>query len=364
MWLFIAFALIVVISIVYSSIFLQLGFYNNSSLEKHKGSSVSILVCAKNESENLKKLIPRLLSQNHPSFEIILINDASTDDTLEVMEHFAENHPSIKLVNVKSNENFWGNKKYALTLGIKKASYTNLLFIDADCTPNSNNWISLMTYKLNTENQIFLGYGPYLKEKGLLNKLIRFETLLTAIQYFGFALKGMPYMGVGRNLAYKKELFFKNNGFINHIKIASGDDDLFINENATKTNTAICVEEESFTYSIAKKTFKDWLIQKKRHTTTAKYYKQKHQIILVLFYLCNLLFWIFTILCFVFADWKIALSLFTLRVSLYYFSLYKGALKLKENDLVLWFPILEICLIAIHLSIFISNLFKSPKRWK
>ena len=239
-----------------------------------KRISISVIVCAKNEAENAVRFIPLLAEQDYPDYEIILIDDASSDTTLEIFEEFEKKYPNIRLVKVENNEAFWGNKKYALTLGIKSSKKDYLIFTDADCYPVSKNWITTMSSQFTMQKTIVLGYGGYEKvANSFLNKIIRFETLLTAVQYFSWAKTGKPYMGIGRNLAYKKEEFFNVNGFISHIQVRSGDDDLFINQVATNKNTAICYSPESFTFSEPKKTFKGWFTQKRRHVSTAKFYK-------------------------------------------------------------------------------------------
>lgn len=325
---------------------------------------VSVIICAKNEAENLSENIPLILAQEYPDFELILINDASSDNTLEIMEQFAQNDARIKLVKVKNNEAFWGNKKYALTLGIKKALNKRMLFTDADCKPASTQWLREISAPLDINTQIVLGYGAYQKQKGLLNYLIRFETLVTATQYFAYAKAGMPYMGVGRNLAYTSKLYYDNNGFMSHIQLPSGDDDLFINETATAQNTAICYSVESFTISKPKTSFKNWVIQKRRHITTAKLYKPEHKFLLGLYYLTNLLFWVFLPICFVLASWKITLSVLAFRLLVQYIVVGKSAQKLKENNLIPFIPFLELFLIWVQLSIFIFNSSAKPTRWK
>lgn len=327
---------------------------------------VSVIICAKNESNNLKAFLPSILSQSYSNFEVVLINDASSDTTLEVMEAFAEKHKNIKIVDVKSNEAFWGNKKYALTLGIKAATNEHLLFTDADCKPVSRNWISAMCSAFNTEKTIVLGYGGYSKiRNSFLNKLIRFETLTTAIQYFSLAKRGMPYMGVGRNLAYTKKQFFDANGFMGHIKIKSGDDDLFINETATKNNTALCFLKNSFTISIPKNTFKSWITQKRRHISTAKHYKTLHKYLLGTIYTTTLFFWILSItLLALNIYWQIVLGLFILRLGIQYLIYGMSAKKLRESDLILFIPFLEIFLVTFQLVIFINNTISKPNHWK
>jgi glycosyltransferase involved in cell wall biosynthesis len=327
---------------------------------------VSVIVCAKNEEENVKKYIPLLAEQNYPDFEIVLIDDASSDETLEVFEEFEKQYSNIRLVKVENNEAFWGNKKYALTLGIKAAKKDYLLFTDADCYPISKDWITAMTSQFTEDKTIVLGYGGYEKtERSLLNKVIRFETLLTAVQYFSWAKAGLPYMGVGRNLAYKKEEFFNVNGFIEHIQVRSGDDDLFVNQAANKINTTIAFNPESFTYSTPKKTYREWFSQKRRHVATANYYKVFDKIQLGLFYTSQLFFFLLVIVLLALQfQWIAVLALLATRYTIAWIVVGFSAGKLKERDLKIWFPVVEIMLIFTQINIFITNIFSKPVHWK
>jgi hypothetical protein len=222
-----------------------------------------------------------------------------------------------------------------------------------------------MVNNFSNKKQLILGYGAYKKiKKSLLNKLIRFETLLTAMQYFSYQKIGLPYMGVGRNIAYTKDLFFSANGFTNHMKIKSGDDDLFVNQVANKQNTTICISNESFTESIPKTNFKDWLHQKSRHVSTANFYKPIHKFLLGLFYSSQILFWILAIvLLFLTINWKLILMLVTFRLLFQYLIIWLSAKKLNETDLILIFPFMEIFLIIIQMFIFIKNLIAKPTHW-
>ncbi|WP_040248352.1 glycosyltransferase [Psychroserpens mesophilus] len=354
---------------------IQLVFYGIifNSLPRHqsvtphqKNISVSVIICAKNEADNLRTFLPLIMDQAYSDFEVILINDNSKDDTLEVLEHFKEKHRNIKIVNVKPIEKFWGNKKYALTLGIKAATHNFLLFTDADCKPRSRYWIQEMNSHFTNEKTIVLGYGAYKKVKGsFLNKLIRYETFLTAIQYLSYASLGQPYMAVGRNLAYRKEQFFEANGFMQHMHLKSGDDDLFINQTATASNTTICISKESFTESIPKQSIKDWTLQKRRHISTANYYKLRHKIFLASFYCSQLLFWLLAIVLMSFMfQWKLVLSLIVLRFIIQLINLFLASKKLDENDLPFLSPVLELFLIAFQFFIFIKNMISKPEYWK
>lgn len=362
-WIFVA---IVAIQLVYYIVIFGKFSFVKAKKNNLKRIPISVIVCAKNEEENVSKFIPLLIQQDYPDFEIILIDDASSDNTLEVFEEFEKNHSNVRLVKVQNNEAFWGNKKFALTLGIKAAKKEYLLFTDADCYPTSKDWIAEMSSHFTMQKTIVLGYGAYEKvPNSFLNKLIRFETLLTAVQYFSWARLGFPYMGIGRNLAYKKEEFFNVNGFIDHMKIRSGDDDLFINQAANKKNTTVCYTPNSFTYSEPKTTFKEWFAQKRRHVSTASFYKPFDKIQLGLFYLTQIFTLILPIILLAFQfQWIAVVSLVAFRYLFSWISLGFGAGKLNEKDVMIWFPILEIVLIFTQLNIFISNLFSKPVHWK
>lgn len=367
-FVFYSFVAIVCVQIVFYGILFGKFAFKKQELETKKEVSmpISVLVCAKNEAQNLQEFLPLILTQDYTKYEVVLINDASHDDTLDVMEAFAAKHNNIKIVNVKNTEAFWANKKYALTLGIKAATHDHLLFTDADCKPVSKHWITQMASHFVENKTIVLGYGAYHKiKKSFLNKLIRYETLLTAIQYFSFAQLGIPYMGVGRNLAYHRKEFFKTNGFIKHIKIRSGDDDLFINEAANAKNTSVCYNNNSFTTSNPKTTFNSWFRQKRRHVSTAKLYKFKHKALLALFYTSQILFWVLlTLLLITLFNWQLVLILTCFRLLIQYLVIGFSAKKLNEIDVLFVLPFLEVFLIGFQLTIFITNLISKPNYWK
>ena len=364
--IFFLFVAIVVIQFLYYIVVFGKFSFAKPQSGTPKRIPISVIVCAKNEEENVRNLIPLLVEQDYPQFEIVLIDDASSDNTLEIFEEFEKLHSNIKLVKVENNEAFWGNKKYALTLGIKAAKHEYLLFTDADCIPSSNNWIANMSSQFTVEKTIVLGYGAYEKIGGsFLNKIIRFETLLTAMQYFSWAKLGKPYMGIGRNLAYKREEFFKVRGFMDHMKIRSGDDDLFVNQAAEKKNTTICFLPDSFTYSKPKTSFKEWFAQKRRHVSTAKHYKLFDRNQLGLFYVSQLLFLLLSVILLAFQfQWIAVVSMIGFRYIFAWVTMGFAAGKLKEKDVMYWFPIIEIVLIFTQLNIFLTNTLSKPVHWK
>ena len=323
---------------------------------------VSVVIASRNELKNLEQFLPSVLDQDYPDFQVVVVNDRSWDQTQRYLEQMEKKYERLHVITVHDNDLYQHGKKMAITLGIKGAKYDTLLLTDADCKPVSKNWIRSMSNSIG-EHEVVLGYSRYQKTKGLLNRLIRFDTVQIANQYLSYALAGLPYMGVGRNLMYSKALFDRHKGFKKHYHIASGDDDLFINAAANKNNTDICIHPESITESVPKKTFLEWWRQKKRHYTTGAHYKLKHKILLVTYPLSFLLF-IAGVVVSLLGPWIwLVLGMYLLRITIQLLIFQNTYKKLTARDLLVLTPILELMLVFINPLIHISNVFVKPKRW-
>lgn len=235
---------------------------------------VSVVLCAHNESYNLSNYLQALLTQDWPEYEVIVVDDGSEDDTRAVVESYMVRDPRLHMTFVPYGARVGSTKKLALTLAAKAAQYDYLLLTDADCVPESNRWIREMMRGFGGNKDIVLGFSPYFAEKGHINRLVRYDTLFNGLHYLGAALCGHPYMGVGRNLAYRKEFFFEAGGFTHLMTSRAGDDDLFVNRVATKKNTAVVLSRDSYTWSVAKKTMKEWWQQKRRHVSVSPSYRE------------------------------------------------------------------------------------------
>ncbi len=297
---------------------------------------LSVIICARDEEENLETFLPTVLEQEYPNFEVIVVNDCSSDNSELALERIQKKYPNLRVTTIKPDEKFTHNKKLALTIGIKAAKNDWLVLTDADCRPVSKKWLSTIASQFSEKTEIVLGYGGFFEAKGFLNKIIRFDGLFIAMQYFGFALKGKPYMGVGRNLAYKKDLFFKNKGFASHAQLTSGDDDLFINEVAKGSNTKVEFHYDAHTRTIPRDSYNRWVIQKRRHITTYKKYSLPTKFMLGGEIASRVLFFGATIALFalVYYPWVIAsIVVFRWIVQL---SIIKGVMnRLSEKKLLL-----------------------------
>ncbi|MCX6247816.1 MAG: glycosyltransferase [Bacteroidetes bacterium] len=328
---------------------------------------VSVVICARNEYNQLKENLPLILGQDYPDFEVVVVNHASDDETTFLLSKMAEEFPRLKIVEIRENLNFFDGKKFPLSIGIKSAAHDLVLLTDADCRPSGSRWIAHMAGGFSKGKEIVLGYGAYESSGGLLNRLIRFDTIHIALQYFSYAVAGIPYMGVGRNMAYRKSLFYEKKGFTSHYSVHSGDDDLFINQAASRSNTTVVTSPESFTLSKPKKSFREWWIQKKRHLSTGRYYRWNHKLLLgsytlstVLFYILFLILLAFSINFIIF----VVLGFFILRMAIQLIIFHKTLARLKEKGILLLVPLFEIILILINVALFVSALMSKEKKWK
>jgi len=360
--LFILFCLITFVQLFYYGWFFQrFAFFKPRTKDKSQQHPVSVIICARDEAGNLSMNLPGALVQKYPStHEIIVVNHNSQDDTRYLLDEFKKTFKGLHIVTLIHEAIGIPGKKYPLSMGIKEAEHEILLLTDSDCVPASELWIQKMQDGYDENVEIVLGYGAYHKKPGPLNKLIRFETFHSALQYLSYALAGIPYMGVGRNLSYKKDLFLRNKGFsfINHLP--GGDDDLFINLVATKSNTNIVVDPEAFTLSNPKKNFSEWMRQKTRHYTTSKYYKPKTKFLLGLYSITHFLFYPLFIASLILFNWKYVLPVFALRLIIQGFIYYKSMKKLNEDDLFAWWWLFDIWMFLYYI-IFLPALWKKPR---
>jgi cellulose synthase/poly-beta-1,6-N-acetylglucosamine synthase-like glycosyltransferase len=349
-------------------LFINSGFAFRKKKGNNKGigfPSISVIICAKNEEKLIEKNLQYVLEQDYPSFEVIVVNDCSTDGTQQVLDDMQRKHTNLRsLIIHEGNVNKHG-KKLPLTIGIKNAQYEYLVFTDADCRPAGKGWLKDIISAFDTDTEIVLGYGAYARKGGLVNSLIRMDTFQIGLQYLSLATAGMPYMGVGRNLAYKKSLFIKQKGFAPYSHIPSGDDDLFVNKAASRFNTRIAACPDCVTISEPKASLKEWVRQKRRHVSTAKYYKGSTLLMLGTITLSQYFFWFGFIVLLFTPWWNVAVALFSIRLLMQTFIYGKAMKKLGESDLLVYSPVIEgLLLFAFYPGVAISNMLYKEVKWK
>lgn len=356
-------AALLVLAFFHLAIFSRLAFRRQESEPDHD-LPVSVVVCARNESLALQRLIPLLMDQDHREFEVIVVNDRSDDDTWEVLQWMRPEYPRLKPVNIQADEKFSYGKKIALGVGVRSAKYPHVLVTDADCLPVGRDWVSLMAAGFKEGRQIVIGHSPYERQPGLTSLLERYDGFSKAVQYIAFAQAGLPYMGVGRNMAFTSDLFFGAKGQHRHRQLMSGDDDLFINEVARANNTAAMADGRSYMTTRATPDLATWLRRKRRHYTTARFYRFGHQLLLTLLPAARMVLWA-TILYLLFTG-HVQAALAGLAVELLVFlPIGMMAMRRLGAGAIIWLALpLEWLFLLLDPCIYLSTLIIKPQRWK
>ncbi|MEZ4973628.1 MAG: glycosyltransferase [Cyclobacteriaceae bacterium] len=342
-----------------------IAFSRKGDVEVAEPQPVSVIVSAHDEEDNLRELIPMLLQQDYPEFEVIVVDDRSNDETFGTLHHYAQTTKNFKHLEVKQKPEHVNGKKFALTLAIKAAAHEWVLLTDADCRPASNHWIKSMSTCFSKDVSLVAGYSPYEKRAGLLNAFIRYESLLTAIQYLSLALMGKPYMGVGRNLAYKKSLFLQNKGYSTHLGVTGGDDDLFVNTVANRLNLKPCLLKESIVYSKPKLTWGDFYLQKVRHLSVGKRYRTIDKLRLGAFNISLILTWLLFVPALLLPEFlAVVLTAFIARIIILFFLSRTVSRKLGDGFEAWKVPFLDFIFAIYYLVTGLVALQTNKIRWK
>ncbi len=325
---------------------------------------VSVIIAAQNEAFNLERYLPLILNQDYPDFEVIVVNHASRDETDLVLKRLSHEYKNLVIRNIPYSKDSTHTKKFALTVGIRAAKNDVLLFTDADCYPASDQWIRKMVWQFSNEVKIVLGYGTYERSKGLLDKHLRTDTMFIAMQYFGFAMRGLPYMGVGRNIAWRKSFFDEKGGFQSHIFEPSGSDDIFVNQNGNKHNTRVELDPQSFTISRPPRNWKYWKYQKHRHFGAAKYYKFKYKFLLVLEPLSRIIFLTSSIALWAIFNNLLPLAALMLREILLMITMFGATQRFKEKGIFLYSLIYDLYQPLVNFMMYKRRHKHNSQQWR
>ena len=367
------FAMVVIADLLYYFLlFSKFAFYKPVKPAHFSQPPVSIVIATQNDAHNLKRSLPILLTQQYNDYEVLVVSDHPDDDTEMVMAEFLEQYPNIvKYVNLTSSVTHIKGKKFPLALGINAAKYEIVLLTEPNCVPVSQYWLQNMAKHFDGRKEIVLGYGNYEREAKLSNLLLRFDTMQNSMQYFSYALAKSPCMGAGRNLAYTKKLFLKNNGFSSHYHIMYGEDDLFVNQVATASNCDVECFGESFVLAHPEYSLASWLKEKRKHNFTRRYYKPRHKFLLgaydllmPLFYICFGLALYFSLHDFT-ALYVIG-GLFLLKTGVQYLIFGLSAKKLHESNFIPFILLYDILFALLNPLIYIATklTIKPVKKWK
>ena len=358
------FSLTILIQLYYIFfIFRRLAFYKTIDVFDEE-IPLSIIIASRNDGEALQENLKYILNQKYSMFEVIVVNNNSIDNSKHVLSELEKEYNHLKVVEFNNGKHMRPGKKLPLTIGIKAAKNKHLIFTDADCRPASQLWLKTMAQGFSNMEEVILGYGPYHKTNGILNTIIRYDTAWIGMNYFSFALSKKPYMGVGRNLAYTKEAYLSVDGFKSHHSLASGDDDLFIQEVSKTSTLGIQIDPKSFCFSQSKKTYSDWINQKSRHYSTSTKYGFIKKLLLAIYPASLILAWFSFVSLMIVGN---APFIFITIMSLFYLLkwLIQGRclFKLNERSFAFLFPFWDMFYSVLSPFIFLLGKTKRNNTW-
>lgn len=348
--------------------------YGKIAFKKHINTEIpedvdlpplSVIIAVKNEEYNVKNKLLEILEQNYPKYEVIVVNDASTDETEYILKGLSVIYPHLKVVNIVENVNKFQGQKFPISIGIKSAKYEHLVLTKADCRPNSFDWLKHIAAGFQHNKEIVLAYASIEERKGLLNKIIQYDHGMKSLNYLSYALCKNPYMGEGYNLAYKKYLFYEVGGFIKHYNISAGDDAIFINQVANSKNTSVVLTTDSQIKADSLRTYKDWIKYKKNNIISRKHFRASHKILLKILPVSTILFYLSVIAIYLVGlPWEYILIALLLKYIMQIFVCYKGFKKLKIKKIYIFAPIFEIYQIILNIVLEIKVATTKKTRWK
>lgn len=351
--------------IYYVLVYSRTAFYKTEKNENQKYPSVSVVICAKDDAYNLEKRLPIILEQEYPNFEVVVVNNASKDETEYVLRVLKEIYPNLNVVNLYENVNKFLGKKYPLSLGIKSAKNEIILLTESDTMPSSYHWISEMVKGFTGKKQIVLGFTNFEIKSNFLNTLIQYENQTSAMNYLGHAMLQNPYLGIGRNLAYTREIFFKEGGFISQYNIPVGEDELFINKLANSKNTSVVITKDSINISAPKERMYEWILQKKTHYRSLAHFKFKDKIVTSLIPMSTFFLYALVIVSVIFKfPWEYIVMGLLLKYIIQIIFYYRSSKKLGTKQVAFLAPIYEIIFLTFNTIIRLSTLFTKKDQWK
>jgi len=362
-WLLLAFAALALVQLFYFwGVFSALAFFK-AKKQTDSFPPVSVVITANNQYNDLQKSLPSMLSQDYPDFEVVVVNDNSDDSSNELLEDFSKQYTNLKVVELKQSLNWFSGRKFPLSLGIKSATNNLILLTDPGCVPQSNGWIKAMTGSFTSNSEIVLGYSSY-NTTSKINKWFRFTAFYDALLYLSMALRGLPFKGIGKNMGYSRELFYRNKGFSSHYVISAGDDELFVNRAANKHNVAVVVSEEGTIKQVKKMSFSSWLAGEKNRLKIRRFFNIRDRMLIRAFSFTSFAFYgLLVTLLFLGVPIFLVGFIFALRfISMMLISALAQK-RLSEKKLILLSPIFEIFLILIDFFIWVLLFFNRKKKW-
>lgn len=362
-WLLVAFVFSLIIQLIYFwGYFARLAFHKVSATHSDF-PAVSVVLSASNQYSDLKKNLQYFLNQDYPDFEVVVVIDNSDDDTDELLKDFSKQFKNLHIVELRQKLNWFSGRKFALSLGIKSAKHSTILLSDPTCRPETKYWIREMASGFSGGKEVVIGYATF-KTGKKLNKWLRFTAFYDALFFLSKALRAQPFKGIGKNLAYSRDLFYRHKGFSSHYAINVGDDELFVNRAATGKNTKVRISPEARIEQKKPVGFSGWLRNESTRLRIRQMFGFKEKFSVRLFSSTSFLFYALLIALLVLQAPLIPVMAILLLRLISQMIVFNMAMRiLSEKKLILLSPLFEILLIIADFFIWIYILIGPRPKW-
>lgn len=275
-------------------------FKSKQGVEENKEEAaylgITVIITAKNEAANLRSNLLDILEQDYPNFQVVVVNNGSDDSTAELLDDLSKIYSNLYVTYIPIGSEKLNNKKLAITVGIKAAKHDILLFTEPDSKPLSDKWILEVAREFNKGKEVVLGACRLIKKRGVVNNYIQYDNILNGIRYLTPALLKRPWFGIGRNMAYRKDLFYKEKGFSALLNVENGEDNLFIDKIANKDNIAVVLSNESLVESNVADSTRAWRKDRSSYLRTKKHLSKLFSRVFALEVVSRYLFYILFLL--------------------------------------------------------------------
>ena len=190
---------------------------------------VTIMLSLRNEEERIREMMTKFTELPFEDYQVMVINEVSEDNTLEILNVLAETNPRIKVTSLSQETRFM--EKQAINIGLKGAQSPWIVQLPPTTGSISQEWLTKLTGLLDKDTDAVIGYTNVERNKGFRNLLCRMERFHQFMLSGSWILAGMPFVFSENNVLFNKSMYFDTLGFRQKLNRNFANLELIFNEN-------------------------------------------------------------------------------------------------------------------------------------
>lgn len=340
----------------------------NGSGAEESSEGISVITVGRNAIDDLRSLIPSVIAQKYPRFELIVVDDRSFDNTAVFLKSIQRNYPSVlKVVTIPEDTTYpWPGKKFAITMGVKAAQYERIVLLDTSALPLSENWLSDVASAFGRKGaDMVLGYNFYKKGQRAVSSFFAASSFLFSSDAMAWARIGLPFKGEGSNFGFTRTMFFSGSGYMNNMRIPAGEADFLLGDYSGGTNVSVMVSRHSFVQCGSVDTMRQWLDKAVSGYASFRCYKFPVMMRAAAMPLLKVLFIALAVVCgFTYYEWWPFWAVSAGPLAL---SFAAGAVCSCRFRATRWMSaglLADMVLLPVNAAVWLSAMFAIPGKWK